>query len=80
MRVCEVGGVVSEVMGGVICKADGTIEISFDHASFYVLSDTAPVGTAKEDNPGTGATNALAGVGALALFATGVAVFVRKRK
>ncbi|MCL2077614.1 MAG: chitobiase/beta-hexosaminidase C-terminal domain-containing protein [Oscillospiraceae bacterium] len=72
-------GVVVD-MGKVKLNADGSIEFTISHASYYVLAETAPEGTTTENNPGTGTANALAGVGALALFATGVAVFVRKRK
>ncbi|MDR2531598.1 MAG: hypothetical protein LBC82_02010 [Oscillospiraceae bacterium] len=53
-------GAVTPV-GRAVLLSDGSVEIVIDHASFYVLSEEAPIGTDPDDNnPGTGTTLAIA--------------------
>jgi hypothetical protein len=62
-------------MGRVRLNADGSVEFTISNASFYVLSEDAPEGTVRDENPSTGVT-----VGAAALAVSAAAAIMLKKR
>jgi hypothetical protein len=69
--------------GKIKRNADGSVEITLDHASYYVLSDETPIKTGEPTNNGSVDGNPSTGVviGFTTALVTGAAVIItRKRK